>query len=265
MKFSRLFISGAMLAVTMANALASDLVPKAREKNKVEAPYNWSGFYIGINGGGGIGAGGASVTPFSALVPSNPADKMKGWMGGFQVGARNQSGMFLYGVEADFDWSSIENRASACSTARRTFFATQLADTTSCQSNGTKLQWLSTVTANAGIVLWERAVLSVLGGFAFGKVQTDNSQSVATTALTPTGVAFCNVGAISCPNGAGSASDSKIATGWTIGAAIEAALGGRWTAKAQYNFVDLGSINSAAMGNQHLDVHLVRFGLNMRF
>lgn len=266
MKWMKNVILGVMLASVMTGvAFAADIMPTKAPPGQVYVPYNWSGFYIGINGGGGVGASGASASPFSALVPNDPADRMKGWMLGGQIGLRKQMGGFVFGVEADIDWTNIENRASACSTARRTFFATQLADTTSCQTNGTKVDWLSTVTANAGVVVFDRAVWSVLGGLAFGQVKTDDSQRVSTTTLTPTGVAFCNVGAISCPNGAGAASDSKVMTGWTIGTALEVALGGQWSAKGQYNFVDLGSINSAAMGSQRVDLHIVRLGLNLRF
>lgn len=254
-----------MLSLLMVGAFASDLTTKApRERAPVVGVYNWSGFYVGVNGGFGVGASGASVTPFSALVPNDPADRMKGWLVGGQVGVRNQSGRIVYGLEADLDWTNIQNQASACSTARRTFFATQLADTTSCQSNGTKINWLSTVTGNIGVTLWDRTLLSFIGGLAGGQVKTANAQSVSTATLTPTGVAFCNAGAISCPNGSGAASDNKTMWGWTIGAALETALGDRWTMKGQYNFIDLGSINSAAMGGQKVDVHVVKFGLNVR-
>lgn len=265
--FSRCLLSLVLMLSFVNLVAASDLTPRAREKQKQQAyvPYSWSGFYVGINGGGAIGASGAGTTPFSALVPNDPADRMKGWMLGGQIGARQQVGMGVFGVEADIDWTNIENRASACSTARRTFFATQLADTTSCQTNGTKVNYLSTVVANAGLVIWEKALLSVNGGLAFGQVRTDNSQSVVTNTLTPTGTAFCAVGAISCPNGSGAASDSKTMYGWTIGAALEVALSQNWSTKLQYGFADLGSINSAAMGGQKVDLHFTKFGLNYRF
>lgn len=246
-------------------AFASDLTARQRQQSpKAEAPYNWSGFWLGIEGGAGIGSSGADASPFSALVPNSPADKVKGWLYGFEIGGRQQAGMFVYGVKANFDWTNISNRSTSAETTRRTFFATQLADTNTSQTNGAKIDWLSTVTANAGIVLWERALLSFNGGFAFGQVKWDNQQNVATTTLTPTGVAFCNAGVISCPNGATSAAESKVKAGWTIGATLEAALGGRWTAKGEYAFVDLGSTGGAT-GAQKLDVHLGKFGINYRF
>lgn len=263
----RILSSIALLSIASTLCLASDLSPRSSPRQIMPKTvfYDWSGFFVGVNGGGAIGATGANTTPFSALVPNDPADRMKGWMLGGQIGARKQVGMGVFGIEADIDWTNIENRASACSTARRTFFATQLADTTSCQSNGTKINYLSTVVANAGLVLWEKALLSGNFGLAFAQVRTDNSQSVVTTTLTPTGVAFCNVGAISCPNGGGAASDSKTMYGWTAGAALEVALDAHWSTKLQYGFADLGSIKSAAMGEQELKVHFTKFGFNYRF
>lgn len=258
----------AMLALVLSVgfSFAADLTQRGHivGKASVIAPYNWTGPYIGLNGGAGVGASGATATPFSALVPNDPADRMKGLMLGGQIGVRQQTGKFVFGLEADIDWTNIENRASACSTARRTFFATQLADTTSCQNNGTKVNWLSTVTASAGVTIWERVLLSVKGGLAFGEVKWDNAQNVTTTTLTPTGVAFCNVGAISCPNGNGAASESKTKYGWTLGPALEVALGDRWTAGGEVTYVNLGS-TGGAMGSQKVDLWVSKARLNFRF
>lgn len=261
----RLALGLLALVSSVGFSFASDMNPVYKNKPKTTTTYNWTGWYIGLNGGAGVGASGASASPFSALVPNDPADRMKGWMLGGQIGARLQNGMFVYGVEADIDWTNIDNRSTTSSTARRTFFATQLADTTSSQTNGTKVNWLSTVTANAGITLWERVLWSLKGGLAFGEVNWDNAQNVSTKTLTPTGVAFCTVGAISCPNGSGAAQDSKTKYGWTLGTTLEVALGDRWTARGDISYVDLGSIGNNVMGSQKVDLWVSKLGLNFRF
>lgn len=271
---SKLAALGILAVLGTAVAHASD-APSVGRKTPVIAHYDWTGVYIGLNGGAGVGSSGASASvsgPFSALVPSDPADRMKGWLLGGQVGARWQRGMLVYGVEADIDWTNIENRASSSNTVRRTFLATQLADTTSSQTNGSKLKWLSTVTGNVGLAVWERVLWSVKGGLAFGEVQWDNSANVSTTTLSPTGAAFCAGGVISCPSGGGAASESKTKYGWTLGSVLEVALDNRWSAKGEVDYVDLGSIGgvfgsggTTATGSQNVHLWVAKGGLNFRF
>ena len=63
--------------------------------------------------------------------------------------------------------------------------------------------------------------------------------------------------------GAGSSHETK--AGWTVGAGIEAAIAGPWTAKVEYLYVDLG--NGGSIGGQRPDLttNIVRAGLNYRF
>ena len=70
--------------------------------------------------------------------------------------------------------------------------------------------------------------------------------------------------------GAGNFSASKF--GWTVGAGVETRLGGGWSAKAEYLYVDLGKFNCGlACGNGinpdnvSFTTHLVRGGVNFRF
>jgi outer membrane immunogenic protein len=75
----------------------------------------------------------------------------------------------------------------------------------------------------------------------------------------------------------GSFSSSATHTGWTIGAGIEAALGGRWT---EYLYVDLGTVSGgpfvtpivAPSGalligsfSSHVTDNILRVGVNYRF
>lgn len=262
----RFLLAFSTLALSASLLSAADVRQRNRgvEQPPAQAVYNWTGLYIGLNGGGGIGTSGASSSATSVLVPNDPADRMKGWMFGGQLGARQQVGVWVFGLKADIDWANITNRATSSNTVRRTFFATQLADTTSSQTNGAKVHWLSTVTADAGIVLWEKALWSLRGGFAFGKVSWDNSQNVTTTPLTPAGVAACGAGAISCPNGSAAATDSKVKTGYTLGTAFEVALNRNLSTAIMYDYVALGSVGGA-LGSQRVDLHLFRGAFNYRF
>ena len=61
-------------------------------------------------------------------------------------------------------------------------------------------------------------------------------------------------------------SESTTDVGWTIGAGMEVALMGNWTARAEYLYVDLGERPYSLTGTQNgLESSLLRFGVNYRF
>ena len=68
--------------------------------------YNWTGFYVGINGGYGFGR-----SEFNGTLPSGGFDVGGGLVGG-TVGYNWQTGPLVFGLEGDIDWSGI--RAAAC-------------------------------------------------------------------------------------------------------------------------------------------------------
>ena len=110
----------ALLAATLlfcaGNAYAADMAVKAPAPPP--AP-TWTGFYIGINGGGTWGSVGTNAYergPDSFFAPPNvPAVlagatqhfNMSGGLAGVQVGYLYQAGPAIFGVEAGFDWSGL--------------------------------------------------------------------------------------------------------------------------------------------------------------
>jgi outer membrane immunogenic protein len=103
--------------------------------------------------------------------------------------------------------------------------------------------WLGTVRGRVGYAV-DRIMPYVTGGLAFGNIK----------ATTPGFVGVDNTNA-----------------GWTVGAGLEVAIGGGWTAKAEYLFVDLGNttcgLNCGAIPNDNVSFRssIVRGGLNYRF
>ena len=67
----------------------------------------------------------------------------------------------------------------------------------------------------------------------------------------------------------GLAGGSTTNAGWTLGAGLEFAIAGNWTAKAEYLYVDLGRFNcggcGAATDNVSFNTILFRGGVNYRF
>jgi outer membrane immunogenic protein len=180
--------------------------------------YNWTGFYIGVNGGGAFGhSNWDSATGFN----------LTGGLIGGTIGFNWQPGPLVLGIESDLDWSGISGSTTnlcplGCKTAN---------------------SWLGTVRGRVGYA-FDRIMPYVTGGLAFGNIK----------ASTP-----------------GFPGTDNANTGWTVGAGLEVAIGGGWTAKAEYLFVDLGSancgFNCGALINDNVSFRasIVRGGLNYRF
>ena len=135
-------------------ALGADL-PYAKAPVVATPVYDWSGYYVGVFGGGGLGNhnynngnGFAGFANFTVNYASTGA------IGGGEAGYNWQSGNYLFGVEADAFGSGIKgNDASQ-----------QLGVTD--QSN---LRWGGTVRARGGITV-DRLLLFFTGGWAFGDI-----------------------------------------------------------------------------------------------
>ena len=121
----RSLIVGALTLVALSQASAADLPPapppmaRAPVAYMPPAPfYDWSGFYVGVNGGYGMNqATGNSFcfglpveyrTAVGCDVPNNNAVKPAGGLAGAQVGWNGQAGAFVYGVETDLQWAGIK-------------------------------------------------------------------------------------------------------------------------------------------------------------
>ena len=99
-------VSAATLAISAANA--ADLSPGYQTPMApvpvYRAFYTWTGFYLGINGGGGWGR--------SQWDGINPFDVSGGFIGG-TVGYNWQIGHVVLGAEGDIDWSGIDGTTTA--------------------------------------------------------------------------------------------------------------------------------------------------------
>jgi outer membrane immunogenic protein len=111
------FLLGAIGLVALGvNAPASAADLAARPYTKAPPPmmaaiYDWSGFYIGLNGGGGWSrkCWDRTSTLGVAVVPpvSEGCHDATGGVAGGQVGYRWQSAAWVFGVEAQGDWANI--------------------------------------------------------------------------------------------------------------------------------------------------------------
>jgi len=204
---------------TAASATASGVAP---------ANFDWSGPYVGVNAGYGVG-------DFHYFTPG-PATGAKpdggGGIAGLQAGYNYQTGSIVLGVEGDLQASGIDGTSGNASGAPG--------------GGDTKasLGWFSTLRGRVGYA-FDNIMVYGTGGAAVGEVK----------------------GKIT-GEGPGTGKDSGTAWGYTVGAGIEAALTEHLTAKAEYLYVDLNKKNLDIGGvNQKVDAdtHAFRLGLNYKF
>jgi outer membrane immunogenic protein len=232
----RTFIAAAaMVAAAYGHALAADLPAPSLPAAVPAALYNWTGFYLGINGGFGTGNSNWSDGPIGA-TGSFPTS---GFLIGGTLGANYQVGEYVFGIEGDGDWTGLRgNSGSTCGA-----IAAVVSPPGSCQ---TQSQWLATVRGRVGYA-FDRILLYGTAGAAFGNVQTG---------LNPP-----------------STFDSSIEAGWTVGAGLEVAFAPNWTAKAEYLFVELPNATCTTVGNcggaagsiVSFNESIIRAGVNFKF
>jgi outer membrane immunogenic protein len=103
-------IAAACLAVaallTAQTAFAADLsvAPLYKAPPPATPAYDWSGFYLGINGGGGWGGARSDLTGHFGT---------SGGLAGGTAGYNWQLGRWVLGLEGDIDWSDVGGNSSA--------------------------------------------------------------------------------------------------------------------------------------------------------
>jgi len=148
-----------------AAVLAADLsvapLYKAPPAPPVPPTYNWSGFYLGANGGGGW-----STSRWDSAGSANGS----GVVVGGTAGLNWQTGHAVFGLEGDIDWSNVKGTT------------TSAACPAGCT---TQNDWLATVRGRAGYA-FDRFMPYVTGGLAVGDVKA-STPGLAGTSQTNTG------------------------------------------------------------------------------
>lgn len=264
------------LACLAVPAVAADL-PSAKE-----APFlapvaitNWSGFYGGVNAGAGIGSNSATTyvpgapntlttIPFDGSLAwgrSIPSAQDSSFVGGLQLGYNYQTGIWVLGLEADFQWATSPGATQSSFAPAPGILVTNV--------NSADTPWFGTVRGRIGSTFVDPSLLLyVTGGYAYGRENVSNVMTV-TNASNTVVEAF--------PFGRGTNS-----SGYVLGAGAEYALTSHWSIKAEYLYVNLGSgfsqvVPTAVLGPSALStdvmratfptnaMNVLRLGLNYRF
>jgi outer membrane immunogenic protein len=226
----------AATALISAPALSADLRrPPPPAPVVAPAPlYNWSGFYIGLQGGFGsaelertLGATGVTFT-----------NELSGGLLGGTVGFNWQAGAWVFGFEADYAWANISRSVDNC-------FAIPLV---TCSSG---LDSFGTARLRVGGA-WGPALIYATGGLAFGNHFVEVFDN------------FTGLGV----------ERSEFAVGWTVGGGVEWGFAPGWSLKAEALFFDLDvdRFNTGLLGlpalvdiDHQLTGVVVRGGINYRF
>jgi outer membrane immunogenic protein len=144
--------TAASLLVACGFAHSADLPLEPAYKAPMVQPvpvYNWTGIYLGVNGGYGIG----QQTPGSLFGDSFSAFNYNGndWLGGITAGAQLQSGHTVIGLEADIDWASISGSGTGPMSFNRAAIGTATLSST--------LSSVSTARARVGYAFRQLALL----------------------------------------------------------------------------------------------------------
>jgi len=245
----------ALLATTVAGAAADMSMP-------LKAPpvpyFTWDGFYLGVNVGYGWGdnqwtSQGAFELPGVTVTNFDPGTNHV--LGGVQAGANYQFGTWVAGIEADVMALGAKESATG------NIFIGGVAAPGITVTGTSQDDWLALFTGRLGWA-WDRALLYVKGGVAAG--QTKDNFSLFAAGAPGTFIDF--------------GTKTNVLVGGTIGAGIEYAFAPHWTAKIEYNYVDLGSntenfnIVTGGVGGtltfrediEH-KINILKFGANYKF
>jgi len=259
-------VAGVMAIAGLDAASAADLPVRAYTKAPVIADpiYSWTGGYIGVNAGGAWGSSNSSTStmfsPVGYFLPENVPlvnaagvqnIKPNGFTGGFEAGYNWQAGNFVFGIEGDIESFHLGGNASTAAAysgktcPNQCFFVMSSAGTS----------WLATTRGRVGVAA-NNWLFFATGGAAFTSLK--GSFSFADNNPTTEAVSLSN---------------NK--TGYTLGGGIEAALWSRWSVKAEYLYVNFGSVSGTGALMQvptqpmfhiiYLKANIARAGLNYRF
>jgi outer membrane immunogenic protein len=140
----------------VASAQAADMPMKAPMAPMMAAPYNWTGFYVGVDGGWGRGHHDRLTTAGFA----NSYDSDGGLIGG-HAGYNWQSNQFVFGVEGDAHWANLKGDDAG------------VGGTT----DETTTRFLGSIRGRVGVA-WDRFLIFGTGGWAFANMNHHNTGGV---------------------------------------------------------------------------------------
>ncbi len=257
----KLLITSAMLSILATSASAADLPSrKTAVLPPPPPPPMWTGFYGGLNLGGGFGAGGGNsnvwnLDGMNGGVTNNIGGNggSGGVIGGVQIGYNYQLNNItlgkigaVIGAEADFQGTSMGG-------GNGPYYGYLINNNNNVISyvpgwvgSGVNIPWFGTVRGRVGLTITPAIMIYGTGGFAYADVQRNGGWN----------------------------RNSATQTGWTAGGGVEWMFMPNWSAKAEYLYTDVSGGNTNTWNNwgtnlnnvnNHTRWNTVRAGVNYHF
>lgn len=250
------------LALVTGSSFAADLSERAGAILPPPLPIPsspaWTGFHFGLNAGGAWGND-ASLSrrgfpvyarPQSAattipvvtgvamgLTGAQNLQTAAGFIGGAQLGYDFQRGSLVFGIEADFQGVAGGEQSDGPTVKSFPYSYYSLARGAYLDNNeitrlaGEKtLNYIGTARAKVGYLATPDILIYATGGLAYGGVTLKSATNVV------------DISELTDEYGIGLSSRSATLAGWTAGGGIEWMFVKNWSAKLEYLYYDLGSL-----------------------
>lgn len=228
------------------------LVAMIGQADAQDAGFNWSGFYVGAQGGYVH-----SSTDFSGSVAVPGGDHSEdGFLAGVHVGHDWQEGNYVFGVLADLNYVDVDGIGLEGSFDGKD------------ESYTYDVDWLASARARAGFLPTDRLLVYGTAGGAFAHVKTRSSvelpgfpgdidfpPDLEIPDNLPPSIGFANF------------SDRNLEFGGVFGVGAEFAVSQNWSVKAEYLHYAFGSVPATSDGGAGFDPSFdtVSVGLSFRF
>jgi outer membrane immunogenic protein len=257
----------------------------------------------------------SDATTGAPLLATITSATLKGMIFGGQAGFNWQSGPWVLGIEGDAQQAQQRGQATTFNCAGATCNPAASAfglDAPVTASMAQRLEWFRTLRARLGRILTPDFMIYATGGLAVGRIKTSGTISGSSLAVTQ-GVTHSVMPGVEHNVTEGVVSDggddepipvpvdvpinipvdipfvtasiNPVSTqftshttraGWALGAGAEFRLGGNWTGKIEYLYLDFGKVSTTAglptnstllaiNFNSHVTDHIVRVGVNYKF
>jgi outer membrane immunogenic protein len=236
----------ALTVFTTCQAIAADMLVRKPILKAPPAPvaaaYDWSGFYLGVHGGGAWARKQFTDVTLDPLNDGTLEDG--GWLAGGQLGFNWQVGATVLGLEVDGSAADVRGERQSLA-----FPDDRIASETTA---------LGTIAVRAGYAV-NNLLFYAKGGAAWAH---DKHTLIDAPGDAPRAVA---------------ATFGDTHWGWMVGGGIEYGFAPNWSLKAEYNYLDFGTqtfrdvVCTPFCDLNTFDetvaqrIHVVKLGLNYRF
>jgi outer membrane immunogenic protein len=201
------------------------------------APFSWTGFYVGGDGGYGYATSSGTLADASGSSPVPYSFNVNGPIAGGFVGGNYQMGQYVFGAEADWQWANLTGNSGVVPGLGGPF------------TMATTVKSYGSARGRLGFAV-DHWLFFGTAGWAWGTWSTSYAFSGLAPFSTDSGTSH---------------------KGWTAGAGIEYAFTNNLLGRVEYRYTDLGSVtyldtvnNASDLGNK-VTINDIRVGLAFKF